>query len=356
MVNTGPANNYADGAFTSVTVCAPGTNECQTIGGILVDTGSVGLRVLSSVLTVSLPHQTDASGAPLLECNQFQDSYQWGPVVMADVKIAGEQASAAPIQAIGTSAFGVPTGCSQSGLPAQETVDSLGANGVLGVGLFRQDCGPACTLSGAQNPGLYYSCPSSGCVPTAVGLNQQLPNPVWLFALDNNGVIIQLPSIPTTGAPTVGGSMIFGIGTRSNNGLGAARVYPVNNAGDFTTTFQGQSYPSSFIDSGTNGLYFLDSSTTGLATCPDAAFFYCPPTPAALVATNRGTNGSSAAVNFTIANADALFNTPNAAFDNLGGPNAGAFEWGLPFFFGRNVYTAIELQSTPAGLGPYFAY
>jgi hypothetical protein len=189
-----------------------------------------------------------------------------------------------------------------------------------------------------------------------VGLNQQVQNPTSLFPLDNNGVIIQLPAISATGSPTVTGSMIFGIGTRSNNGLGAALVYSVDSSGDITTTFQGHSYSSSFIDSGTNAIYFLDSATTGLATCPDASFFYCPPTPAVLAATNRGLNGSSATVNFTVANADTLFNGPNAAFDNLGGPNVGSFEWGLPFFFGRNVYTAIELQSTPVGLGPYFAY
>jgi hypothetical protein len=28
----------------------------------------------------------------------------------------------------------------------------------------------------------------------------------------------------------------------------------------------------------------------------------------------------------------------------------------LPFFYGRNVFTAIEGQNTPAGLGPYVAY
>jgi hypothetical protein len=355
-VNPGPANNYANGAFTSVTVCVPGTSNCQTIDGVLVDTGSVGLRLVSSILTVSLPSQNDAGGAPILECHQFQDSYQWGPVGVADVKIAGEQASSAPIQAIGTSAFGVPLSCTQSGLPALETVDALGANGVLGIGPFRQDCGIACTLSGAANPGLYYSCPSFGCVPTAVALNQQVQSPVWLFPLDNNGVIIQLPSIPATGAPTVSGSLIFGIGTRSNNGLGTAVVLPLDDTGDFTTTFQGQSYSSSFIDSGTNGLYFLDSATTGLTICSDASLFYCPATTVALAATNRGTSGSSAPVNFTVANADALFNSPNVAFDNLGGPSAGSFEWGLPFFFGRTVYTAIELQSTPFGVGPYFAY
>jgi hypothetical protein len=32
------------------------------------------------------------------------------------------------------------------------------------------------------------------------------------------------------------------------------------------------------------------------------------------------------------------------------------FDWGLPFFYGRTVYTAIESQATPAGVGPYFAF
>jgi len=28
----------------------------------------------------------------------------------------------------------------------------------------------------------------------------------------------------------------------------------------------------------------------------------------------------------------------------------------LPFFFGRNVFTAIEGRNTPAGPGPYWAF
>ena len=50
-VNAGPSGNTANGAFTSVTVCTPGRSTCQTIDGILVDTGSSGLRILSSALT-----------------------------------------------------------------------------------------------------------------------------------------------------------------------------------------------------------------------------------------------------------------------------------------------------------------
>ena len=36
--------------------------------------------------------------------------------------------------------------------------------------------------------------------------------------------------------------------------------------------------------------------------------------------------------------------------------SAGSFDYGLPFFYGRNVFTAIEDASTPAGNGPYFGF
>ena len=41
-------NTYPNDAFTSVTVCVPGTSNCQMIDGVLVDTGSVGLTLLFS--------------------------------------------------------------------------------------------------------------------------------------------------------------------------------------------------------------------------------------------------------------------------------------------------------------------
>ena len=149
LVNAGPTGDYFNGAFTSVTICAPGRSTgCQTIDGVLVDTGSTGLRVLSSALTLSLPQQVGASGAPIVECAQFLDGFTWGPVQTADVKLAGEQASAVPIQVIDERAFpNIPTACSSAGV-AEDTLDKLGANAILGIGLFRQDCGPAARSSG----------------------------------------------------------------------------------------------------------------------------------------------------------------------------------------------------------------
>jgi hypothetical protein len=274
--------------------------------------------------------------------------------------IAGEQAKSLPIQVIGSSSFStIPASCSSNGVPENDLA-SLGVNGILGVGNFAEDCGTACTLSGASNPGLYYACPSAtSCAVTTESLANQVQNPVALFATDNNGVIIELPSV--TGAqPSVAGSLIFGIGTQSNNGLGNTTVYMLDPAtANITTVFNGITYTNvAFIDSGSNGFYFLDSTTTGFPACASPlASFYCPTSTQNLSATNRGANGTSASFNFVVANAATLTaSATTAAANGLAGPNAGFFDWGLPFFYGRNVYTAIAGRNTPGGTGPYWAY
>ena len=357
--NAGPNNNYANGVFTSVTVCAPGSSNCQTISGLLVDTGSFGLRVLSSALGTlngSLPQQKDASGNTVAECAQFVGNVIWGPVKTADVQIAGEKANSVPIQVIDASTFPVPSACTSLG-PAQEDLTSLGANGILGVGFFIQDCGTACTATGSSNPGFYYSCSGSNCQITAESTSQQVQNPVALFSTDNNGVVVHLAST-TTSVASLSGSLIFGIATESNNALGSAQVFVPDNSGNFSTTFQGKKYPG-FIDSGSNAYFFLDSNTTGIPVCSNLRGLYCPSSPVNLSATNTGTGTSTSSnvVNFTIDNASQLLSLPgNSVFPTLGGPNATVFDWGLPFFFGRTVFLAIEGRQTPAGQGPFFAY
>jgi hypothetical protein len=73
---------------------------------------------------------------------------------------------------------------------------------------------------------------------------------------------------------------------------------------------------------------------------------------------NQGANAANGKVTFSVANADSLFNdNPTAfVFENLAGPNSQGFDWGLPFFYGRNVFTAMEGKTTPGGMGPYWAY
>jgi hypothetical protein len=190
-------------------------------------------------------------------------------------------------------------------------------------------------------------------------LSQQVPNPVGLFASDNNGVIIQLPAASSPEA-TLTGSLVFGIGTQSNNALGSATKYANDTFGNFVTTYKGQTYSSSFLDSGSNGIFFLTAAIAAIPDCADANYFYCPTSTLNLSAVNQGAGGvGSGTVNFSVANADSLFNNnPNdTVLGGLAGPNTlSGFDWGLPFFYGRDVYTALEGKSTPLGSGPYWAY
>jgi Protein of unknown function (DUF3443) len=368
QVNSGPASNYVNGLFTSVTICVPGsTSSCQTIPNVLVDTGSEGLRLLSSQVTLSLPAISDNSNDSLQECVVYGDgSYNWGPVVAADIQLAGEKGSSVPIQLISASpAYPVPSACTSGGGPDENTVASLGANGILGIGNYEQDCGSNCTSASSNVPSMYWLCPNSVCQVTTVPLNYQLQNPVWTFPQDNNGLLISLPSIPADGAPSASGSLIFGIGTQSDNALGSAKVYTLDySTGDFQTTYNNVAYPS-YIDTGSNGISFLDSTTLGIPDCTDYPGWYCPGSTQSYTVTNTGLNGTTAQVLFNVANTDALFvanNGLNWAFDDLAGdsgtsPSTDYVDFGLPFFYGRNVFVGIENQNGPNGVvGPYWAY
>src|SRR5208282_4392435 len=356
-----PGVEDVDILFASVTICVSGsTTDCQTIDNIEVDTGSEGLRVLASQLNIALPQAT-LGGQALGNCVQFVDlSYAWGPVQTGDIVMAGEKAASQPIQVIAEPGFAsVPTGangCAVSGGTDLDTVVAFGANGIIGVGPFRQDCGPACAQE--ARPGTYYTCPNNSCSPTTIPLASQLQNPVWMFPQDNNGVLVSLPSVAANGALTVDGSLIFGIGTQANNVLGTAQVYTTDDVGNFTATYKNVAYADSFVDSGSNGLFFLNTSQSGLTACPMSSNFYgfyCS-SGGPFTVTNKGANGVSGQVSFSIVNATTLFNNnPNAAaFSNLGGPFSNTFDYGLAFFFGRNVFTGIEGQQTGTVTGPFF--
>ncbi len=133
---------------------------------------------------------------------------------MATVHVGGEVASAVSIQVIDdgqSPSPAVPASCSSNG-SSLNSIDAFDANGVLGVGLFLQDCGSAC--SGTATNGVYYSCnPAGNCVSSVLALANQVSNPVAGFASDNNGVILQLPAIDASGAVSATGYLVFGIDT-----------------------------------------------------------------------------------------------------------------------------------------------
>jgi hypothetical protein len=257
------------------------------------------------------------------------------------------------IQVIDDTTFpNVPASCANTGA-SLNTVRSLKGNGILGVNVFTQDCGSAC--ASAARSGAYYACSGASCRPVSVALEQQVHNPVALLRSDNNGLVVELPAISSSGASSVNGTLTLGIGTQANNTLGNATVIGLKkDDGTFTVRFRNRECRG-IIDSGSNGLFFDDSS---LPPCSSSSGFYCPSSAQQLSATNTGTNGVTSTVNFQVNNAETLFSNKNVAYNNLAGTfTARYFDWGLPFFFGRKVFTAIEGQSIPGGpAGPFVAY
>jgi hypothetical protein len=269
----------------------------------------------------------------------------WGSIKVADVGIGSKKASSVPVQIMDTNAPSTQCAGPLMAPPSDNTTgrSPLSANGILGVGLFAYD---------AQS---YFDCTNgiTSCSRIYPSTNQQVQNPVTLFSSDNNGVVVQLPALAAAGNIAAQGYLIFGIGTQANNSLGTANVIQTRSNGRFSTIYKGNTLTESFIDSGSNGLYFNDAT---IAACnrPTDPGFYCPPAgaPLSLTATIGSVN-----VGFSIDNATSLFSKNNYAFNNLGGAlDNVTFDWGLPFFFGRTVYTVVEGKTVGAHTGPFYAF
>jgi len=331
-----------------------------------LDTDSTGLRLIRSVLTaagVTLAGATDAQGQGIEECVSFGSGQVWGPVAAADLTMAGEAAQKVPVQVLDDAGAGAPppATCGAGGTLIN-SVSALGANGMLGVGVFAQDCGAACVGAATPLP-VYYGCSAAGvCTAENLALASQVSNPVAMFAADNNGIIVDLPSlINANGDTSVHGQLLFGIGTQSDNALPLTglTVLGTDAQGDFTATYNGNATVlPAVIDSGTDSYSFDDPS---IAHCTSGAFigYYCPAVaPQTLFAMNMGvgTNSGTNTVNFAVADPN-TFVAGAAAFANLaGGGGSSSFTWGMPFFYGRKVYVGIEQRTAGNFTGPYFAY
>ena len=365
-VDSGLTGDRVNQLYASVTVCRPGTSICQTIDHVLVDTGSTGLRLLSSALAPSLglAPMVTTGGRPLLGCVQFVDnSYVWGPLARADLMLAGKTALNVPIHIVGDSAYAeAGAACTPGGTAASTNIDNvsaLGANGILGLSQYIEDCGSMC--ASVVNNGFYFVCNNAACTSanaTALSTSSQIQNPVALFATDNNGLVVDLPAVPAHGQSSTSGWVLFGIGTQSDNQpIGAPSVLTSRN-GYIATRFGGDTMPLSFIDTGSNGLFFNQG---GLAHCtnPGLDGFYCPDTLTNLNATIVGSNNVNASINFAVDDARRLVSAPpRAALPTLAGPLVGtyAFDWGLPFFYGRRVYLGLEGRASALGTNYYFAF
>jgi hypothetical protein len=350
MVDQNPAvttYNTVNQPYVTVTVCDASGN-CQNIDHVLVDTGSYGLRLMASAVTLNLPQETAPAGTsfggdPVGECAGFVTGYMWGSVRTGTVKLAGETANNLPIQIVSDTSFAsAPNACAGMGVD-MGSVAALGANGILGVGLFNND---------SQT---YYACTgSTGTTCSVSSVTREVSNPVAAFPTDNNGAILQIQAVPSSGQAIATGTLTFGLDTQADNSLTGYSVLPADALGYIAVNFGGQAYSQSFIDSGSD-FYYLNLSGVPTTTLGSDTY-YAPTSPLVYPATLTTTTGTNPyASEVAIADPTTL-NTTQHAFNNIAtlGPSNTA-DLGMPFFYGKSVAYAISGKSFPEGAGPFYA-
>jgi hypothetical protein len=308
--------------FVTVTLCdAIGT--CENIDHVILDTGSVGLRVAASAIAgLNLPAVAGAQpGQQIGECAGFASGVMWGSVRVGTVKIAGEAANNIGIEVFGDTNF-APRPASCSGGLNISSAGQLYANGVLGIG------------NTVEDRQAYYTCTASTCSPSTPATS--VTNPIAAFAVDNNGAILSFGTAPVSGTAT--GNLTFGLDTQPDNSLEGMIILPASATGGyFTASMNGTSYSMSFIDSGSTANFL------SLATPPptDSSGYFQPASPDVFDVSIPGATSQGYSTSVTIA---ALHPTPQqSAYAFAGAPSGWSqtLDLGLPFFFGRRVAMSI---------------
>jgi hypothetical protein len=357
----GGAYHEPNTPFVSVTVCAPGTSECQTIDHIVLDSGSSGLRLFSSIVSLPLAAEKVSSlGSQVSvgECMLFGGgSSFWGPVVLADVILGREKAARVPIQLWDPAYESKPADCPT---PTTAPID-FGANGILGISPAQTDCsGRQCPLFGGPT---YYICDSSGtCSETLLPHSKHIQNPVSLLKNDNNGVVISFPALSQGGVASASGTMFLGIGTRANNRVKkGTHVLRTNYDGGFEALVKDQIYPSRF-DTGTASWNLPRGLAVNSCRGVEASNHYlCPDSVLEFSTTLRGIDREvGGSFSFHIGNAENRLKQGFFAADDYGqswgGWISGEMIFGMSFFYGRTVYFGIVGRDSPVGTGPFEAF
>ncbi|MGN4154908.1 DUF3443 family protein [Burkholderia gladioli] len=354
--------------LTSVTLCSDSTEKnCQTIDNIVVDTGSVGLKVYNYAVAdggASLADERDAEGNLIGICARYASGYAWGRMKVVTLKMAGETARNLPIAVIN----GAPVSSSDSvvdlnslQVPSQcSTVNGVSqirkfrdSNGILGVGTPFSDCGD-CAVS--TN---YFSCASSGsCLPTFLPSHMQTTQPVASFTADNNGLIIQLPNVDNFSVVPIVGQMIFGIGTQSNNQAVGVTAFSLNSAGRGLIAMNG-AISHVLVDSGTSVYEFQSGMSVNTNK------FYAPSAATRVSATLSGVDSTGlgqnnqGSINFDVIDPASAIAARAVAIGGIATPLAdanAAVVLGLPFFFGKRLYFGINGRNSSLGTGPLVAF
>ncbi len=343
------ANATVNQPYVTVRICDT-NNNCQNIDYVLVDTGSYGLRLFASAVSLNLPPEMTPSGGvpqPVGECASFVSSYTWGPVREATVMLNGESAASIPVQIIADPNFAsVPVSCSNNAGPSISTAQDLGANGILGVGLFKHDGGN------------YYACSGSSgtsCVSVTLAGSSQVVNPVAVFSsADNNGVILSLPSVPATGQQSATGTLTFGLDTQADNALAGFSIVPADSSGYISSNFNNQTFTQTYIDSGSNFNFLI---LTGYPA--DSNGNYTPPNPVSFPMSLSSSVSANSATSFFYLDPQPqsfTFNAYPGLASNYGVALSSQADLGASWLYGHSVAYAINGNTLSEGPTPFYGF
>ncbi len=339
----------------SVTVCVPGTSQCQTIENLQLDTGSTGLRIFRAPLgALALPDAHDSDGNVLAECDNWSPSF-WGPLKRADVIVGGLKASNIEVQVVDPTFLPPPPNCPPIDQPAP------GYDGILGLSVQPWDCygeGGACDWP------RYFTCQGPNCSEASLPAHLRLSNIAAQFPSDNNGFVIQFPPVTGLGLSGVTGTLTFGIGTNAaNQVIPGVMTVPTDTTGRFPLSYgpAGRTFPA-LIDSGTGNLKLPFATSGPTCASTDYGQVLCPNQDITLQLPISPPGQPAFSLPLWVANGTALLASGNGALPGFANQepsepsDPGLLLLGVPFFFGRTLYFGISGTSSPLGAGPRVAF
>ncbi len=348
--------------LVTIKVCVPGTQICQSIDHVLLDTGSTGLSIFSNTTggeinttMTPLPHLQDVLGRNIYDCFAYGDGFvDAGGMYQADVYIGNHKAPIQTIGVFGDSETYFSTLCQRN--PVVNTQPSgdyviqspsgtigRGINGILGIAPYKLSLINETTAQACDS--LF------SCVAYQYTSVNAPSNILSRLTTDNNGFTLSLPSltIPADSeynSPPFTGNIILGINTKSNNIITSTPIY-LSSEG-YIFCYSGSWKANILFDTG-GVAYFIGNSLINLLTPYGYSIVYgdfiALPDNESLHITLPSYDAHNTKINLEITISDTATMKkiwagsviPDLVFTNNIPQLSNTFDFGIPFFFGKNV-------------------
>lgn len=234
----------------------------------------------------------------------------------------------------------VPSYCSGLGRLA-DLMKTSGAKGILGINPMVIESNSNVVMYTGSSGNYSLAIESAGPIPNL------FVNPISAFTQHNNGAIISYPRVSNTANTGVYGTLTFGVGTALNNVIPVS-VNMVTGESSYLGYFGSNEngWPvSGIFDSGTNT---LGIGGYDIPTCANLSF--CPSSPTTVTPSIYNYDGSGTRISLSVqlSSVEGLANYSILPYwGNRLLPSYGQAIYGMPFFYGKNVYLEFYDNSQP---------